>query len=98
MAIMSRQPLSGSTNGTGITISSSQPGTAIHTVSSATYINDTVYLWAGNLSTTEARFIELWERYGRKPWYGPAPAIGLQDTDVGVGTWGMSRDLELEQE
>jgi hypothetical protein len=56
----SRQPLSGSPSGRSITPLTSQPGTVIHTVSTATNVKDIIYLWITNLSTTEARLIDYY--------------------------------------
>lgn len=53
MAVWSRIPLSGSTNGRPISIdSTAAPGTTIHTVSTATAIKDMLYLWVYNTATT----------------------------------------------
>lgn len=51
MSVWSRRTLSGSTNGRAITITTSEPGTTIHAVSTATNVRDTIYLWAQSIAT-----------------------------------------------
>ena len=56
MAIYSKIPLSGSTNGRGIAVSASAtPGTLIHTATSSTTYEDEVWIYAMNTTTTAVK-------------------------------------------
>ena len=87
----SRQPLSGSLSGRGLTPITSQPGTVIHTVSTATNIKDIIYLWMTNLSTSEYRTMDLYmggtESNDRQTFVLP-PSDGLFACMPGITLFG----------
>lgn len=103
MAIMTRLPLSGSTNGKSISITSAEPGQTIHTVSTATAVKDTLYLFAQNIATDTTRELTLnWGGTGsrdamyfnilsRDGLYGIVPGLTLIGaTDIVVRGYGTS--------
>ena len=54
MAVWSRIPLSGSTDGRPVAISSTgSPGSTVHTAATATQVTDQVYLYAANTATKD---------------------------------------------
>lgn len=61
MSTYSRVLLSGSTNGRAIPVAAvATPGTAIHTAASGTTSFDEVYLWATNVTGTDATLTIEW--------------------------------------
>ena len=103
MAIFTRHPLSGSTNGKPMTIIDTDPGTTIHTVSTATALRDQVYLWAMNNSTSAYRELTLlWGGTGTRDYifvqvpnrdglFNIVPGLTLVGaTDIVVRAYGTS--------
>lgn len=97
MAVWSRLPLSGSTNGRLISVlGTSSPGTTIHTVSTATQIKDHVYAWGcnqatslsqitfefGGTSTLDQMTMNIPSQAGFFPLLQGAPLIGATDIVV----------------